>query len=50
VRTTLASRTKISIGLIGRDDASARLAALARHGRYRKSILDDAARRLEEIT
>jgi predicted nucleic acid-binding protein len=37
-------------GLIGDDDASARLAALARHGRYRKSILDDAARRLEEIT
>jgi predicted nucleic acid-binding protein len=37
-------------GLIGRDDASARLAALARYGRYRKSILDDAARRLEEIT
>jgi predicted nucleic acid-binding protein len=36
-------------GLIERDDASVRLAALARHGRYRKSILDDAARRLEEI-
>jgi predicted nucleic acid-binding protein len=37
-------------GLIERDDASARLAALARRGRYRKSILDDAARLLEEIS
>jgi predicted nucleic acid-binding protein len=37
-------------GLIGREDAQARLAALARHGRYRTSILDDAARQLEEIS
>ena len=34
-------------GLIGLDDARARLAALARYGRYRKSILEDALKRLE---
>jgi predicted nucleic acid-binding protein len=35
-------------GLIGADDARTKLAALARYGRYRKSILDDALRQLEE--
>jgi predicted nucleic acid-binding protein len=35
-------------GLIGADDACTKLAALARYGRYRKSILDDALRQLEE--
>lgn len=35
-------------GLIDRDDALARLASLARHGRYRISILEDAKRKLEE--
>jgi hypothetical protein len=34
-------------GLIDRDDALIRLSILARHGRYRKSILEDAKRRLE---
>jgi predicted nucleic acid-binding protein len=34
-------------GLIGLDDARFRLSALARYGRYRKSILDDALQRLE---
>ena len=34
-------------GLIGLDDARFRLSALARYGRYRKSILDDALKRLE---
>jgi predicted nucleic acid-binding protein len=34
-------------GLITLDDARARLAALGHFGRYRKSILDDALRRLE---
>ena len=41
----LRSRQK---GLIDKDDALARLASLARHGRYRSSILEDAKRRLEE--
>lgn len=35
-------------GLIGRGDALNRLAALARYGRYRSSILLDAKRQLEE--
>lgn len=35
-------------GLIGADDARTKLAALARYGRYRRSILDDALRQLEE--
>lgn len=35
--------------LIGADDARIKLAALARYGRYRKSILDDALKQLEEI-
>lgn len=35
-------------GLVGRDDAHTKLAALARFGRYRKFILDDALRQLEE--
>jgi uncharacterized protein len=35
-------------GLIGVDDARTKLAALARFGRYKKSILDDALRQLEE--
>jgi len=35
-------------GLIGLGDARIKLTALARHGRYRKSILDDASRQLEE--
>jgi predicted nucleic acid-binding protein len=34
--------------LIDRSDALGRLSALARHGRYRKSILEDAKRRLEQ--
>lgn len=33
--------------LIDLDDARARLSALARYGRYRKSILEDALKRLE---
>ena len=37
-------------GLIERGDALNRLAALARFGRYRSSILEDAKRRLEEQT
>jgi len=35
-------------GLTGLDDARVRLSALGRYGRYRKSILDDALRQLEE--
>jgi hypothetical protein len=35
-------------GLIGADDARIKLAALARFGRYRKSILDEALGQLEE--
>ena len=35
-------------GLIGADDAHFKLAALARYGRYRKLILDDALRQLEK--
>jgi len=35
-------------GLIDRGDALVRLSALARYGRYKKSILEDAKRRLEE--
>ncbi len=34
--------------LIDKDGALARLASLARYGRYRSSILEDAKRRLEE--
>jgi predicted nucleic acid-binding protein len=34
-------------GLIGREDARIKLAALARYGRYRKSMVDDALRQLE---
>lgn len=41
----LRSRQK---GLIDKDDALARLSSLARHGRYKNSILEDAKRRLEE--
>lgn len=41
----LRSRQK---GLIDRNDALARLSSLARHGRYKSSILEDAKRRLEE--
>jgi len=41
----LRSRQK---GLIEKDDALARLSSLARHGRYKSSILEDAKRRLEE--
>ena len=41
----LRSRQK---GLIDKDDALARLSSLARHGRYKISILEDARRRLEE--
>ena len=41
----LRSRQK---GLIDKDDALARLSSLARHGRYKTSILEDARRRLEE--
>jgi len=43
----LRSREK---GLIDRNDALARLSSLARHGRYKSSILEDAKRRLEEQT
>lgn len=35
-------------GLIDRNDALAHLSSLARHGRYKNSILEDAKRRLEE--
>jgi len=42
----LRSRQK---GLIDRSDALARLSSLARHGRYKNSILDDAKRSLEEL-
>lgn len=41
----LRSRQK---GLIDKDDALARLSSLARHGRYKNSILEDGKRRLEE--
>ena len=41
----LRSRQK---GLIDKDDALARLSSLARYGRYKSSILEDAKRRLEE--
>ena len=41
----LRSRQK---GLIEKDEAQARLSSLARHGRYKSSILEDAKRRLEE--
>ena len=41
----LRSRQK---GLIDGNDALARLSSLARHGRYKSSILEDAKRRLEE--
>lgn len=41
----LRSREK---SLIDRNDALARLSSLARHGRYKSSILEDAKRRLEE--
>ena len=41
----LRSRQK---GLIDNDEAQARLSSLARHGRYKNSILEDAKRRLEE--
>jgi hypothetical protein len=34
--------------LITLDEALVRLLALAKHGRYRHSILEDAKRRLEE--
>lgn len=34
-------------GLLGLDDARGRLSTLARYGRYRKSILEDALKRLE---
>lgn len=39
------SREKI---LIGRSEALVRLAALAKHGRYKNSIIEDVRRRLEE--
>lgn len=42
----LRSREK---GLIAKDDTLARLASLARYGRYKGSILEDAKRRLEEL-
>jgi hypothetical protein len=35
-------------GLIERSDALLRLAALAKYGRYKSSILADAKRKLEE--
>jgi predicted nucleic acid-binding protein len=45
VAILLRSRQK---SLINRNDALARLSTLARHGRYKSSILEDAKRRLEE--
>lgn len=42
----LRSREK---GLIGSAEALARLSALAKHGRYRNSIVEDARLRLEEL-
>lgn len=45
VAILLRSRQK---GLIDRNDALNRLSSLARYGRYRSSILEDAKRRLEE--
>ncbi len=39
------SREKV---LIGRSDALVRLAALAKHGRYKSSIIEDVRKRLEE--
>ena len=44
VAILLRSRQK---GLIDRSDALARLSSLARYGRYKSSILEDAKRRLE---
>jgi len=41
----LRSREK---GLIDRNEALTRLSSLARHGRYKSSIFEDAKRRLEE--
>jgi len=41
----LRSRQK---GLIDKDDGLSRLSSLAKHGRYKSSILEDAKRRLEE--
>ncbi|HEX7360068.1 MAG TPA: hypothetical protein VF283_06230 [Bryobacteraceae bacterium] len=41
----LRSREK---GLINKEDALARLSSLARYGRYKSSILEDAKRRLKE--
>jgi uncharacterized protein len=37
-------------GLVKLDDARARLSALARYGRYKKYIIDDALRTLEETS
>lgn len=45
VAILLRSRQK---GLIAKDDALARFLALAKYGRYKGSILEDAKRRLEE--
>ncbi len=45
VAILLRSRQK---GLIERSDALARLSSLAKYGRYKGSILEDAKRRLEE--
>jgi predicted nucleic acid-binding protein len=45
VALLLRSRQK---GLIERSDALARLSSLARYGRYKTSIVEDARRRLEE--
>jgi len=45
VAILLRSRQK---GLIDKDDALSRLSSLAKHGRYKSSILEDAKRRLEE--
>jgi uncharacterized protein len=45
VAILLRSRQK---GLLDRGDALVRLSKLARHGRYKSSILEDAKRKLEE--
>ncbi len=45
VAILLRSRQK---GLIDKDDALNRLSSLAKHGRYKSSILEDAKRRLED--
>jgi len=37
-------------GLIDRSDSLVRLAALAKHGRYKSSIIEDAKRKLEQQT